>query len=396
MSVRDLLITTHTPALGSGRSMRTYGIARALAKHGGLDLLYVRFDGPRPDASFESIPGIVLHEVVPSRGARRLAAYAGARLTHVPPAFARGVSRELTRRSTCLAAIPDRGRVIADGPIAAAALGNLARERPVIYNAHNFESGFRHELTGDGVDGLRGLRSFERRLLARAAESWMVSEADMRAARELCPSAKLRLAPNVVDVAAIEPVSTLAPVRRAILVANFAYEPNRVGLRFLLDEVLTRVWQQLPDARLTLVGAGLERPPSDNPRVETLGFVDDLASAYTSSRCSVVPLLQGGGSPLKLIEALAYGLPTIATSRAVAGLDNVRDGEHLLVADGGEAFAQAIVTVLRDGAPQLGRAGRRLAQERYSIETLGALLAPARSASSLTESVEPADRSFPV
>jgi polysaccharide biosynthesis protein PslH len=386
--MRDLLITTHTPALGSGRSLRTYGIARALAKHRGLDLLYVRFDAPSPDASFESIPGIALHQVVPSRGGSRLAAYAGARLTRVPPAFARGVSRELTTQSVRLAAAPERGRVIADGPIAAAALRGLARERPVIYNAHNLESGFRHELTGDGTGGLRGLRSFERRLLERASESWMVSEADMAAARQLCPGAKLRLVPNVVDVAAIEPVPSPALARRAIFVANYTYEPNRNALRFLLDEVLPRVWEQLPDARLTLVGAGLERPPSDDPRVETLGFVDDLASAYASSRCAVVPLLQSGGSPLKLIEALAYGLPTIATSRAVAGMDDASDGEQLVVADGGQAFAQAIVAVLRDGAPQLGRAGRGLAQERYSIEALAALLAPDSPASSLADSLE--------
>jgi glycosyltransferase involved in cell wall biosynthesis len=387
--MRDLLITTHTPALGSGRSLRTYGIARALAEHRGLDLLYVRFDAPSPDASFESIPGIALHQVVPSRGRNRLAAYAGARLAHVPPAFARGVSRELTAQSVRLAAAPDRGRVIADGPVAAAALRGLARERPVIYNAHNLESGFRHELTGDGTGGLRGLRSFERRLLERASESWMVSKADILAARQLCPGAKLRLVPNVVDVAVIEPVPGLAPVRRAIFVANFAYEPNRNALRFLLDEVLSRVWEQLPDARLMLVGAGLERRPSDDPRVETLGFVDDLAGAYASSRCAVVPLLQSGGSPLKLIEALAYGLPTIATSRAVAGLRDASDGEHLLVANGGNAFAQAIVAVLRDGAPQLGRAGRRLAEERYSIEALAALLAPDGSAPSLTDSLQP-------
>ncbi|MGH2902565.1 MAG: glycosyltransferase, partial [Solirubrobacteraceae bacterium] len=338
--MRDLLITTHTPALGTGRSMRTYGIARALARNGGLDLLYVRFDAPRPDASFESIPGIALHEVVPSRRARRLTAYAGARLAGVPSNFARGVSWELAMESARLASTPDRGRVIADGPIVAAALRGLSRERPVIYNAHNFESGFRHELTGDGAVGLRGLRSFERSLLERAGESWMVSEADMRAARELCPDARLRLVPNAIDVAAIEPVSVGPPVPRVIFVANFAYEPNRNALRFLTHDVLERVWRQLPDASLMLVGAGLEGPPSEDSRVEALGFVDDLASAYASCACAVVPLLQGGGSPLKLIEALAYGLPTVATSRAVAGLE-VGDGEHLLVADGGEAFAQA-------------------------------------------------------
>jgi polysaccharide biosynthesis protein PslH len=374
--VRDLLVTTHTPVLGSGRALRTYGVARALAAHGGLDLLYARFEGDVPDAAFRAIAGIELHEVVPSRGARRLLAYGAARLRGVPGALARGVSPELAAESARLARAPTRGRVIADGPVAAVALSRLARERPVVYNAHNFESGFRHELDGtSGLGSARALRAFERGLLAHASESWMASEADLAAARELCPTARLRYVPNVVDVAAIAPVQPLQEEQRAIFVANFAYEPNRNGLRFLLGEVFPRVWAQLPDAKLALVGAGLEERPPTDPRVEALGFVEDLHAAYTRAGCAVVPLLQGGGTPLKLIEALAHGLPVIATPRAVAGLA-VRDGEHCLVADGAEPFAEALVRVLREGAPELARHGRELATERYSIEALSELVAP--------------------
>jgi glycosyltransferase involved in cell wall biosynthesis len=384
--VRDLLVTTHTPLLGSGRALRTYGVARALAANGDLDLLYARFEGDEPDAAFRAIAGIELHEVVPSRGTRRLLSYGAARLRGVPGALARGVSPELAAESARLASLPGRGRVIADGPVAAAALGRLMRERPVVYNAHNLESGFRHELedTG-GMGSARSLQAFERGLLERAHESWMASEADVAAARELSPTARLRYVPNVVDVATIAPVRALPQEQRAIFVANFAYEPNRNGLRFLLGEVLPRVWAQLPDAKLAVVGAGLEGLPTTpptaatlgligDPRVEALGFVEDLRAAYARSSCAVVPLLQGGGTPLKLIEALAYSLPVLATPRAVAGLA-VRDGEHCLIAEGAEAFAAALVGVLRDGAPDLGRRGRELVAERYSIEALSRLVA---------------------
>jgi glycosyltransferase involved in cell wall biosynthesis len=372
---RDLLVTTHTPVLRSGRDVRTYGVARALAMHGGLTLLYVRFGATEPDEAFKAIPGLELEEVVPSRGMARLVAYTGALLAGVPDGLARGISPELSTAAAALADTPGRGRVIADGPTAAAALAGLARRRPVIYNAHNLESGFRHELGGSGNRARRRLRSFEAGLLRRSSESWMVSEADMRGALALCPGANLRLAPNVVDVKAIKPIEGVADVPRAVFVANFAYEPNRNGLTFLLKEVLPRVWRQLPDARLTLVGAGLEHPPSADPRVESLGFVEDLASIYASARCAVVPLLQGGGTPLKLIEALAYGLPVVATQLAVAGL-HAEDGKDCLVAEGSEAFANALTDTLRDGAPQLARNGRRLVEEHYSIEALGRLLQP--------------------
>jgi glycosyltransferase involved in cell wall biosynthesis len=179
--------------------------------------------------------------------------------------------------------------------------------------------------------------------------------------------------PNVVDVAAIEPVSGVARDPAAIFVANFAYEPNRTALRFLIEQVLPRAWAQLPEARLLLVGPGLDGPPSEDSRVRAVGFVEDLAGAYEQVRCAVVPLLQGGGSPLKLVEALAYGLPVIATPRAVAGLD-VHEGVDCLVAESAAAFADALVRVLRDGAPEMARAGRLLAEERYSIEALAALI----------------------
>ncbi len=356
--------------------MRTYGLARALAMDGGLDQLYVRFGAEQPDDAFRSIPGIQLHAVEPSRGSRRLLSYGAACLRGVPSGLARGISPELIQAASRLAEDPQRGRVIADGPLAAAALAGLASKRAVIYNAHNFESGFRHELDERRLRGRYAaltLRSFERRLLKRSAESWMVSEADMAGARELCPQARLRYVPNVVDVAAIAPIVPLTTEPRAIFVASFSYDPNRNALRFLLEEVFPRVWQELPDARLALVGAGLDRPPSADPRVEALGFVEDLHAAYARARCAVVPLLQGGGTPLKLIEALAHGLPVIATSRAVAGLQ-LQGEAHCLLADDAASFAATLVRVLREGAPEIGRRGRELAAERYSIEALSELV----------------------
>jgi polysaccharide biosynthesis protein PslH len=371
----DVLVSVHTPVLRSGRAVRTYGVARALAAAGGgLTFVYVRFGGDEPDAAHRAIPGIRFEPVEPSRGPRRLLAYAAARARGVPDDFARGVSPELAASVRRLAPDPAT-RVIADGPIEAAALAGLARRRPVIYDAHNLESAYRHELEASaGLGSPARLRRFERGVLARSAEAWMVSDVDMAAARELCPGARLRLVPNVVDVSAIEPVTPDTAARRALFVGDFSYEPNRTALRFLLDDVMPRVWAQLPDARLRLVGGGLHEPPSHDPRIEALGFVELLADAYAGVSVAVVPLLQGGGTPLKFVEALAYGLPVVATPRAAAGLA-VRDGEDCLLGDGAEAYAEELTRVLLDGAPTLGEHGRALAAERYSIETLTAILA---------------------
>lgn len=380
MAPKDLLITSHTPTLGSGRALRMYAVTRALAAHRELDLLYTRFGAEEPDPAFRAIPGVELYALTPSRGARRLLAYANALAHGIPRDWARGVSSELSRKAELMACAMDQGgegRVIADGPTAAAALWSMARRRPVIYNAYNVESSFRHELRSPSLltfGEKHLLRAFERRLLGRFSESWMVSEADMGLARDLCPEARLRYVPNVVDVAAIAPIQPIGSEPRAVFVANFDYPPNRNALQFLLDEVFPRVWLELPDACLAVVGSGLAKPASADPRVETLGFVGDLHAAYSDACCAVVPLLQSGGTPLKLIEALAHGLPVIATAGAAKGLA-IRDGEHCVLADGAQPFSEALVRVLRHGAPELGRRGRLLVEERYSIEALSRLLA---------------------
>jgi glycosyltransferase involved in cell wall biosynthesis len=362
--VSDLFVTDHTPALGTGRAARTYGIVRALAAHGPLDVVHTVFGAAEPDAAFRSIDGVSYHAVHPSRGAGRALAYARARAAGAPPAMARGVSAELAREAERRAEHADR--IIADGPIVAATLRGLAR--PVIYNAHNLESGFRHSLDATGLGSPAALARFERGILERAAEAWMVSPVDIEGARALSPSTRLRLVPNVVDVESIVPVEPVSG-GPAVFVASFAYEPNRRGLRFLLDEVLPR----LPEARLVVAGAGIEAGRLGD-RAEALGFVDDLRDVYGRAACAVVPLLEGGGSPLKFIEALAYGLPVVATGRAAAGLE-ARPGEHFLLGDGPDGFAGALQAALQ-GTPALGPAGRRLAEDRYSISALVRAVAP--------------------
>jgi hypothetical protein len=153
----------------------------------------------------------------------------------------------LLSRTTSLAAEPGT-RVVAEGPIAAAALLPLAARRPVVYSAHNLESAFGHRLEDAGLTK-KQLERFERLLLQRFAESWMVWEAEMDGARALAPGARLRLVPYALDVAAIEPLPPRAGERTILSFADFTYEPNRGAVRFL--------W------RVRCRPPGRERPPSD-------------------------------------------------------------------------------------------------------------------------------------
>ena len=358
------------PVRGSGRAARTYGVVRALAANGPVDLLHTSFGAERPGEEYTSLDAVRLHGVSKSRGARRAVTWARARASGVPRAVARGVSPELADAAAELAEGAEW--VVADDPIAAVSLLGLARTRPVIYCAQNLESAFQPGRDPDWGSA-HTLRAFERRLFDTVAETWLPSRADVEGARELAPDAALRYVPNVVDVAAVEPKRAPADPPEALLVADFTYAPNREGLEFLVAEVMPQVWRVEPRLRLRV--AGRDAPHGWDERVELLGFVEDLDPLYERAACALVPLLSGGGSPLKFIEGLAHGLPVVATPHAAAGVD-AEPGRHYVEGRGADGFASALVETLDPprGA-ELGAAGRALAESEYSIESLARRLA---------------------
>ncbi len=165
-----------------------------------------------------------------------------------------------------------------------------------------------------------------------------------------------------------------------MFVGDFTYAPNREAFEFLTGSVMPLVWERRPRARLLVVGRGLPAWDGD-ARIAAPGFVEDLAAAYRAAALVAVPLLSGGGSPLKFIEALAYGLPVVATPHAGRLLEDAVGGRDFVVGEGADGFATAIVSLLEgpDRAAAIGAAGRGLVADRYSIEALIRLLAERRS-----------------
>jgi glycosyltransferase involved in cell wall biosynthesis len=374
--MRTVVASSYMPTLDSGRARRTYALIRALAANGPVTLVYGAFGGPGVDPAYDAIEGLELHRVERPGRLERLPAYARARLAGVPEDFARGIWPRLAAVAEELADEEHPSRLIAEGPVAAAAMLPSARRRPVVYSAHNLESSFRHRLDRDRIPK-QALERFERLLLERCAESWMVSAADVAGAADLCPDAHLRLVPNVVDVAAIDPVGAPTGRREVAFVADLTYEPNAQALRFLVDEVMPALWKRDPEARLLVAGKESEQIGDGERRIVGKGFVPDLDAFYGEAGCAVVPLLEGGGSPLKFIEALAYGLPIVATPTAAAGLDLVAGRDYLEAATSPAPFAEAILGAFDpEVARRLGAAARAIAEAKYSIESLAPKVAP--------------------
>ncbi len=147
---RDLVVTSLTPTLASGTGLRTYGVVAALARHRPVDVAYVVHGADTPAPEYGGLENVNTLPLSASRGLRRGWAYARARSRGVPDDLARGVSPELAGAAD---SVPSGDRLIADGPVVAAALLPLAGRRGAVYLAHNLESGFRGE--GPGLARVR-------------------------------------------------------------------------------------------------------------------------------------------------------------------------------------------------------------------------------------------------
>ncbi|MGH7928562.1 MAG: glycosyltransferase family 4 protein, partial [Candidatus Binatia bacterium] len=142
---------------------------------------------------------------------------------------------------------------------------------------------------------------------------------------------------------------------------------------FLIEEVFPRLADHYPDCQLWLVGSrptpemiGVARMES---RIVVTGAVADIKPYFVAASVMVVPLFQGGGTRLKILEAFAAGIPLVATAKAVEGIE-VKDGEHYILAERPEEFVEAIESLWSDSdlKARLVANGLDLVERRYSWE----------------------------
>jgi glycosyltransferase involved in cell wall biosynthesis len=140
--------------------------------------------------------------------------------------------------------------------------------------------------------------------------------------------------------------------RGSLFVGNFRHPPNEQALEWLCSEIVPRIdAEALERHPVTIVGNALEggllELCKETPGVRPIGFVPSLLPYFSRTRLFVAPLLTGAGTKRKLIQAAMVGVPTVATSIAVEGLDIV-DGEGVLIADDAAIFAERVSSHLED------------------------------------------------
>jgi glycosyltransferase involved in cell wall biosynthesis len=221
----------------------------------------------------------------------------------------------------------------------------------------------------------RRLRRYEARVCARFDALLAVSEPDLRFLELAAAEAGTQLPPKMIIPIAVDalgeaPVQRVAAPRTILSMATMFWPPNVDGVLWFAHEVYPLVRREVPEVNFAVVGA---RPPvtvrqlsERDPSIAVTGYVEDPRPYLEQTAALIVPVRAGGGMRVKILEALARGLPVVSTTIGYEGID-LTPGEHLLVGDTPADFAAALVRILRD--PGLGQrlaaAGRRVAEERY-------------------------------
>jgi len=221
----------------------------------------------------------------------------------------------------------------------------------------------------------RKFERFEREVYADADRVVAVSPEDARILSERMGVAAVDVVDNGVDKDYFAAVSGQREPGRILFLGTLESRPNLDAVRQMLDRVFPAVLAQEPSARLCIVGRNppdwLRRRVLDCNGVELHGSVADVRPFMGQSGVMAVPLRIGGGSRIKILEALSAGLPVVSTRIGVEGL-SLTPGEHLDVVEDCTALAGALVKVIRnpERACHLAGQGRHVVRKRYDWDVL--------------------------
>jgi polysaccharide biosynthesis protein PslH len=222
----------------------------------------------------------------------------------------------------------------------------------------------------------RRMLRYEQYECRRFAHVIAVSEVDAQVMRRSYGVASVGDVPTGVDLEYFKP-SRPRPQggRELVFVGSMDWMPNDEGIRWFASEVFGRIRERVADARLTVVGRSpspaMRELAARNSAIEVTGTVPDVRPFLERAAVSVVPLRVGGGTRLKIYEAMAMGAPVVATSIGAEGLP-LHSGEHLLIADSVADQVDAIASLLTDRAraERLAASALRFVHEHCSWDAV--------------------------
>jgi len=211
----------------------------------------------------------------------------------------------------------------------------------------------------------------------RASDASIVhSTAELDILRPLVPETKLYVFPLIMHVKGSE--RTFAERKDIVFVGGFQHTPNVDAVQYFVKEIMPLLRKKLPGVRFYAVGS---KPPAEIKALESAdviitGFIQDLTSFLEKMRVSVAPLRYGAGIKGKIGTAMAVGLPVVATTMAAEGM-GLMDGDNICMADGAEAFANAIAGIYKNEAlwSRISRDGLAFSERAWGADSAQRILA---------------------
>jgi len=254
----------------------------------------------------------------------------------------------------------------------------------VVLDQHNADERFWETYAREGSPWVRlfakfnlwQLRRFQASVLNQVDVVLSVSkeDADFTQARLTNPATQVWIVPNGVDTERLQPLGTTERRNRIIFCGAMDVFMNIDAVNWFARRMFPRVREAVPDAEFWIVG----RNPNSKvkalaslPGVRVIGQMEDVRPYYAEAKVAVAPFRYGGGTKLKVLEAMALGVPVVATPVGCQGIEAV-PGKHLFKEENEEAFTERVVNLLQDDSLRLQMAieARKLVEDRYSWHSI--------------------------
>lgn len=385
--MRILLLSTWFPdPPDNGARIRAHYLVRALAARHDLTVVAFRPEGDQPSGRLAHVYGDrVTVYAVPVNPFRYVTASPIVRFASpLPLAFV--PSREMRRVVACLVSDRPWDAVVAiQTPVAQYALlsGSIPRVLDVD-TAFSYQMRERYETHGHSPlarlhhwIGWQKVHRYESRMLRKFRTCMVSAPHELAYVSALVQSTptSVTLLPNGVDCQHHQPGLAAAGGLGLVFNGALTYAANFDAMQFFLADVYPHIRRQVAGVSLTITGKTAGVPLSAlrlDDTVRFSGYVDDIRPVIAGAAVCVVPLRQGGGTRLKILEAMALGTPVVATTKGAEGLD-VTPGRDIIIADEPAEFATRVVQLLGDAElrANLARSARRLVVEHYDWRQIG-------------------------
>jgi glycosyltransferase involved in cell wall biosynthesis len=379
--MRILVVSPYLPSRRSGGPVRVRGLLRSLSAEHAVTLLAYESVAAEHVASVEEARAFcgevvtVRDEAIGLGGAPKRALQmrslvsrgSFARVVYHRPAFQAALDRLLQRRSFDVIQVEHSWMMPFDFP----------SDTPIVLDEHNIEYDILRRTAAVGGTLPRKLYNYVDYLKQRAEEQryWrrvdacaLTSARDEALLRGVVPDVRTAVVPNGADTEFFSPRDQAPEPGTLLFFGTINYYPNTDGLLFFLREVMPLLRRSHPRVKLVVVGSS--PPPAirrwASPDVVITGSVDDVRQYLARAQVVIAPLRIGGGTRLKILEAMAMGRPVVSTPLGAEGLA-VTGGTDILIGDGAPAFAVQVGRLLDDDAlaQRIGSAGRRLVEQSY-------------------------------